>query len=839
MSRPINLQRPHPFSLQDFQQLVSSAFDSNAGLADLSPLSDASELSDSPFAFNSPSSFDSESDDEDIQQGHGPASDLLRSETAKAPLRNPLNLFKSIRTRASTVLRSYSYSSPSDFDLHSISETSLPSTARPSTSSRTALDNIQQPRPSTSHSITSRSSFAFSPFDLTHALSRSRSQSLPRSFLDISTSSRQTPMVSQSIQPYSSFFDDSALNPRHPVPSYARPSTPASRSKLHIHTRLPPLRKSRSYALTSFTNSSRKRNSSKTSDIPQPPYSAPIGTTGFGFAVSLDDPVDPLDPSCTRSPFSSPRAPPPIPTNIEPTLHVPAYVFERRGSATSTNTTSSTRTISTLGDRISQAFSGSMALPFSKSQSRSKSSLSLFSPRSMASPCSPLTPNSIIFPSNYSLVQDNSAYPSSNVSNPSKVSFVETKDEILAIGRVLTPEDDPFAKPELVYEEDITPRAMLDLRGSPNRVHRGSLQEDTLRRTPDQWPPRRGSAVAPSRADRMSMNQFCSPSPAYMFPSAAYSSPNATHSLPPTPTRGLRNSPSTWSPQSSPGAARRGSAPSTLSFPMPPPLPQHLTRHRFLLPNKPLPRLPTEFDQVTVDWSDDEDLSQEDITLVSCTPPTHSRRRQVTSLSPSFKPISERPPSPFPLVDNGIHRSHRAEPEFQDEGYSENDDEVIFSNPWGTSGVRDRSNAVFAWSVPAENSILDRFSTPAKETVESLRSLSPIPKSRFSLDTDEDDQRRLLVQQHANTSASIPNGEETSVHARSVYASHMRQWSDSTGASLDLAFAAKAVGWMYSKGLKSDFFPWKSGYKLLPTFWNLLQSLFIHFCIYPSQGGSS
>ncbi|KAI0781833.1 hypothetical protein C8Q75DRAFT_812162 [Abortiporus biennis] len=760
MSRPINLQRPHPFSLQDFQQLVSSAFDSNAGLADLSPLSDASELSDSPFAFNSPSSFDSESDDEDIQQGHGPASDLLRSETAKAPLRNPLNLFKSIRTRASTLLRSYSYSSPSDFDLHSISETSLPSTARPSTSSRTALDNIQQPRPSTSHSITSRSSFAFSPFDLTHALSRSRSQSLPRSFLDISTSSRQTPMVSQSIQPYSSFFDDSALNPRHPVPSYARPSTPASRSKLHIHTRLPPLRKSRSYALTSFTNSSRKRNSSKTSDIPQPPYSAPIGTTGFGFAVSLDDPVDPLDPSCTRSPFSSPRAPPPIPTNIEPTLHVPAYVFERRGSATSTNTTHQNNLNVGRQDFPGVLWVNGFAF-FKVSVAIEIISVTLFTAF-----------HGVSLLTTYSKFDH----------FPHKVSFVETKDEILAIGRVLTPEDDPFAKPELVYEEDITPRAMLDLRGSPNRVHRGSLQEDTLRRTPDQWPPRRGSAVAPSRADRMSMNQFCSPSPAYMFPSAAYSSPNATHSLPPTPTRGLRNSPSTWSPQSSPGAARRGSAPSTLSFPMPPPLPQHLTRHRFLLPNKPLPRLPTEFDQVTVDWSDDEDLSQEDITLVSCTPPTHSRRRQVTSLSPSFKPISERPPSPFPLVDNGIHRSHRAEPEFQDEGYSENDDEVIFSNPWGTSGVRDRSNAVFAWSVPAENSILDRFSTPAKETVESLRSLSPIPKSRFSLDTDEDDQRRLLVQQHANTSASIPNGEETSVHARSVYASHMRQWSDSTGA---------------------------------------------------------
>ncbi|OJT13201.1 hypothetical protein TRAPUB_10220 [Trametes pubescens] len=366
-----------------------------------------------------------------------------------------------------------------------------------------------------------------------------------------------------------SFFEDTGYQVAKPAaPHYSRPTTPAEGLGLRIHSRLPALRKSKSGGHGLFSRGHRKDGSKGLSE------DAPVrlGIADSAFWSAQTD-------GRTPSPFTCPREVPPIPDvpapfvldspeDLEAPLP-PSYVFERRGSAAS-NSTASTRSSSSLSSRISSivgiAFPSKMRL-----HARSKLNLNIAtgpdpasahsSPSTLASLSSPTTPVSptSTFPRSQPYVFPGYADPLSQDN-----SFSEIEEDALALGRVLTPEADPFAKADIAVPIEGTPRPP-----TPPVSRRASSQASPatgLYRTPT-WNEDRTKAPGLIKRTRNSLP--ASPvSSASTLPStcsiygARDSSPLAQ--IPPTPKR--NGPPSAWSPYSTPAASSSSpSSPSVIS----------------------------------------------------------------------------------------------------------------------------------------------------------------------------------------------------------------------------------------------------------------------------------
>ncbi|KAI0358919.1 hypothetical protein OH77DRAFT_1119501 [Trametes cingulata] len=369
-----------------------------------------------------------------------------------------------------------------------------------------------------------------------------------------------------------SFFEDTGYQvSKPPPPHYTRPTTPAAGAgSQRIHTRLPPLRKAKSGGYGLFSRGSRKGNVKVSSENAPP---------GLGYEDSALWGVQ--NDGRSPSPFTHPREVPPVPMGTKPPMRdsledldaplPPSYVFERRGSAAS-NSTASTRSSSSLSSKISSIvgiFPSKMRM-----HARSKLNLSIStgpdpasahsSPSTMSTlstPTTPVSPTSM-FPRSQPYV-----FPGPGMADlhSRETSFAETEEDALALGRVLTPEADPFAKAEIVVPIEGTPRPP-----TPPVSRRASSQTSppvTLHRTPTWDEERMKTIVAPIKRTRNSLP--ASPvSSASTFPSTCSvyrgREPSPFAQSPPTPRR--PGPPSAWSPFSTPA----GSPPSQRSSSTPP-----------------------------------------------------------------------------------------------------------------------------------------------------------------------------------------------------------------------------------------------------------------------------
>ncbi|TCD68605.1 hypothetical protein EIP91_010396 [Steccherinum ochraceum] len=586
----IDRSRSPPLSLYDFQQLVTNAFDLHPDPSapyrpsfssqrvptpipcvsySPSPSSPVSDDTHSPWDF---SLLHAASELDSLTDLPAARPSTSYSHSARQPAldraRSSFGLFRAFKSRASALLRP----SVSDLDAtHSFISShsaSRPSTARPSLSSQRTL----QPPSSIAPPLNIRSSALASQCipdslpPLNFAPSRTRSRSLPRSFLKMPREGGQ-PAPPLPLAPLDSFFDTSSMNPKQQYPSYARPPP-----QIQIHTQLPPLRKSRSFAPSLFTKKL-KRSNSKLSDKAALPRAK--STYGLRPSFAADPPL--VDPRCP-SPFTNPREPPLPPGAGD--LKVPEFVFQRRGSATSSSTLSSTKTSSTFSDRVSSAFSVPISFPFiSKSKSRSKLHLSIpsstqSSPSSVSTattspPVTPLSPTFSFAPRPSICAHSPVDYTGSVRIDPNasrtSLHYFESEEDAVAIGRVLTPEPDPFAKPEIELdwdrgcERDATPR--------PMSAQSKRASHDVRRRRRSAGHASVGAHVFEQDEFTLRDDSHADISPTYTFPSSCSIlpstespiSPTTTlltgQSTPPSPSRSRHSQPyppSAWSPHSSP-----------------------------------------------------------------------------------------------------------------------------------------------------------------------------------------------------------------------------------------------------------------------------------------------
>ncbi|KAH9850642.1 hypothetical protein C2E23DRAFT_734760 [Lenzites betulinus] len=621
--------RASPFTVQEFSDLLSSAFNlHDADLSSPSPRPALSFTPPSPHPPALPGGFDdlastggfeSETDDDH----RGPRSPSLdgdspqlspRQRRSRSRTITALRVFHQVRTRASAfVLRprapSESRNSPSPvpfepLTLLSISPTLIPSSTisrslsplsmvnlnldRPSSRPRSRADSLpraarffkrettppplpgRETRPNTSAGTSSASSglrsfFDDSPQKHKRAYSRpSTSASTVHPLSRVTSSNSAHAVLSGEGLP--SFFEDTGYQVAKPaVPHYSRPSTPAPGGGPRIHTRLPPLRKSKSGGQGLFGRGGRKGNSKSDENV--------LAKLGVGDSAFWDVPRD----GRTPSPFTCPRDAPPVPGRQNPAIMgpfgsdsledldaplPPAYVFERRGSAQS-NSTASTRSSSSISSKISSIVS--IAFPSKmRTQARSKLNLSIATgPDPASAHSSPSTLSSL--PSPTTPVSPTTAFPRSQpYVFPGGLemdrSFAEAEEDALAIGRVLTPEEDPFAKADISIPIEGTPRPP-----TPPVSRRASSQTSPpagLYRSPT-WDEDRVKATGPLKRTRNSMP--ASPvSAAFTFPSSCsvYSGQSPAVLLPPTPRR--IGPPSAWSPFSTPAASSPpGRTPST------------------------------------------------------------------------------------------------------------------------------------------------------------------------------------------------------------------------------------------------------------------------------------
>ncbi|KAL7285858.1 hypothetical protein ACG7TL_000968 [Trametes sanguinea] len=358
-----------------------------------------------------------------------------------------------------------------------------------------------------------------------------------------------------------SFFEDSGYQIAKPVaPHYSRPSTPTATVSPRIHTRLPPLKKAKSNGHGLFNRASRKGDSKASIEI------TPVGL-GYDDASLWV----PRANSRAPSPLTCPREPPPVPQSeslVPPVrdsledIHAPlppSYVFERRGSAQS-NSTASTRSSSSLSSRISSIVG--IAFP-SKSKmrmhARSKLNLSIATGKdptsansspstlsTMSSPTTPVSPTTCFARSQPYIFPGSADEHSLGLDN----SFAEGEEDALALDRVLTPEDDPFAKAEIVRPVDKTPRPPTP--PIPRRLSAQQAPTTSLMRT-HTWDDNRMKPTGTVRRSRNSMP--ASPvSLASTFPSSCSvyhgREPSPFADSPYTPSR--PSPPSAWSPFSTP-----------------------------------------------------------------------------------------------------------------------------------------------------------------------------------------------------------------------------------------------------------------------------------------------
>ncbi|RPD81544.1 hypothetical protein L226DRAFT_564229 [Lentinus tigrinus ALCF2SS1-7] len=651
--------RPSPFSVAEFSELVSSAF--NIHDAALSSGLTQPLLSLTP---PSPVSADHTFDDEDtlsspfdtVSPASSPPSRKSRSRTPTA-----LRMFHQVRTRASAlVLRSRAPSpsyppspSPAPFEPlppPCISPTPSSSSLAQALSPWNMADLSRERRRSRADSLP-RSLFHFPKRDDTppplpeQDLGFDRRSPTPvlRSFFDDSPARSKraysrppTSASSSTIHPLSrittssstqshetmdslpSFFEDTGYQVANPpAPLYSRPATPSG-APPRAHTRLPPLRKSKSsgHGLV-------HRRSYSRSTICEPPV-------GFGFQdlAIWNNHRDNGMPS----PLTHPRDAPSVPKtgviaalsefdDCEPPLP-PPYVFERRGSATSTST-GSTRSTSSLSARLSNLVA--LAFP-SKMRSRGRSKLNLSiatssqsssadsSPSTGSSHSTPSTPSS---PTSAFSHSQSHVYAASADGHTQQSCSDESEEDAAAIGRVLTPEDDPFAKAEIAVSLHGTPRPptpplsrAASLQLSPPSLsttaawkveRQGKKTRSSLPATPVSAAytfPSSCSIYPDESSQESESNTFllvrsATSTPKRQGPPSAWSpfTPPATPSdtaLPSTPPSSQSRSPR--SPSSlTRSTSRRSARPKCLVFPLPPsglppPLPP---------PDRPLPSLPS------------------------------------------------------------------------------------------------------------------------------------------------------------------------------------------------------------------------------------------------------
>ncbi|PCH33226.1 hypothetical protein WOLCODRAFT_141556 [Wolfiporia cocos MD-104 SS10] len=489
--------------------------------------------------------FDADTDDERAASKRAsksaPTAAGRSTSASRAKVRNSaLDVLKSVRTRASAlVLRPVSTN-----------------VARPEPDCATARPSISSQHTAVSRATTSSYAFLSRPHtpstrassppatggDL--AITRSRTKSFPgrASFLKLSkrdtalsaaslTAATSGPIVDPATLP--SFFEDTGYAERNPPqPAYSRPATPAAPAPapLRVHARLPPLRKAKSATAGVF----RARKQPKK-----------------GCAVEVPDACNAFDWVPSEECFTSPRSPPPVPPlpsavagqkwsaeEDEGELVVPEYVFARRGSVTSTCTNStlaSCKSTSSLGERLASLLP--LALP-SKSKTRARSKLSLAvtvdsSPSTDSNRTwSPVTPTNFAFPP-----------PGTGQSECGHgQDYEESAEDACRIGRVLTPEPDPFAKADIkvsrVVGADATPRGFrrdeVKVRGDGVRHYQSGWDLDGMDDTPEYDLPARHTrsrlGISPSMSRRkLPPAEFDSPSRA--SPTGTFTSPGSVDSF--------------------------------------------------------------------------------------------------------------------------------------------------------------------------------------------------------------------------------------------------------------------------------------------------------------------
>ncbi|GBE78534.1 hypothetical protein SCP_0114230 [Sparassis crispa] len=605
-SKPLPSSRLTPFSLQEFNDLVCAAFNLHSPQRRLALSSTSPYIRDSLYHASSPallsvsSCFESDTEDEDGDTTHPPPAVHSRTPSARSssytaspsssPRRKPrssssaraaLNVFKRVRTRASAlVLRSTNLNTPRPSTAASASESST-RTVRPHRPSSTVF----QSRPSTP-STRPTSPFPFGPSIPSSTLTGPSPAEVHASFIKLSP--RRVPLRpyiagSAAIESLPSFFEDTGYA-RARTPSYSRPATPLLRGAgllpLRIHSRLPPLRKMKSTSLFGRATATLGANSGRKTALSSPPVPWTQEDASADHAGRCP------------SPYTCPRDPPPVPVPVcasssvagrqereEEEIQPPAYVFERRGSATSTCTTASTKSTMSLSERLVNL----IPLPL-RPRSRSKLNLSILSadssPAGSASSTrstdtwSPVTPTGVFafppVPESYEPTLYGSRTSLATV-DP-ELNILEDEDlYALSIGRVLTPEPDPFAKGDIAlpshalgFNFDATPRAIIPpadpfsspgtwtrpwMRDSHAYIHEPWASDvDADARGRASWNARLSSALPPDPAYSFPLR---SPSPPYTFPSPVPAPRSLRHNL------SIRTSatgalpPSAWSPCSS------------------------------------------------------------------------------------------------------------------------------------------------------------------------------------------------------------------------------------------------------------------------------------------------
>ncbi|KAH9945580.1 hypothetical protein B0H21DRAFT_426843 [Amylocystis lapponica] len=631
---------PASFSIEEFTDLVSTAF--NISNNTHTPLS--LPVSPEPIRYATSSCFESDTDDEEGPSTRGHPTSPSRPRTA-------MSMFKEVRTRASAL----------------VVRSTKSNTAR-------ACDPLQTPRPS----LSSQCTVIPAPPLGTLALPR-RSENHTAAFLQMHHNNCSTAtMVGRTVGNLPSFFEDRAYRFPPSNPSYRRPSMP-SEPPTRIHARLPPLRKAQSFTTGLFSKAARKRTKA--------PWTAADCASVHGD----------MNSRCP-SPFTCPRDPPPPPLPRDAAalwqdrddadeLQVPDYVFARRGSATSTETTTSTRSTSSLASRIAQI------LPLaSKIRSRSKLNLTVSTVNS--SPCgsnstgststwSPVTPTgNYTFPGRVpSIAPAPYTFPekSHEQDEYSRVSNGGTRLRTNTIGRVLTLEQDPFAKADIALRP---PVRRFDNMPRPPTPPRFSLP---ARRSDVPVSPQGVYAHPDIMKARGSMPRLPSESPAYTFPStcSVYAAPRRSAAVDsPTPAHVPMESNWLSSRFSSPSCSSASDSGSDCDnesiIASPPPSPQahrtpvsaledSLSRHSSRLPKvkpteveTPGPPVPPK-DRMLLKRTTICASPSRNVFELGTPPPRRSRTRASLPPSPrSPRVLRERAPSPFPLVRGVSDGSEKA-----------------------------------------------------------------------------------------------------------------------------------------------------------------------------------
>ena len=367
--------RVSSFSIRDFEQLLSDAFDlSSTPTLSLTPASPAPSQSSPSVSPCTPpamtSYFDDTDDDHDrpneVRPRRRPRSQSFsafdsqrilppspfptsREQTSRRGVAK--RVFQTLRTRASAlVLR------PSDLPNPAVNgrDTPVPP-SRTSVSTVTARPSLQFDESAQSSRRpflpSSRRGSAMGELDVMVALAQPKASPLPPAPLTIPkqpmrdgrrSAEDHSSMTPRNQSPAPTFLGDLVSAQRSSTPVFfTRPRTPSlppsTQRTPHIHTRLPPLKQSRSLNLTA----GQRKHSRKKSLLD------PIALTVTSSSMAIEFEQGELPSRCS-SPYKNPRAPPPIPPKIETApshdlwldddsdeLQPPSFVFERRGSATS------------------------------------------------------------------------------------------------------------------------------------------------------------------------------------------------------------------------------------------------------------------------------------------------------------------------------------------------------------------------------------------------------------------------------------------------------------------------------------------------------------------------